>query len=93
MRRRSPKQNPHGGLARRGECDGFADLQLALRPFVVDRLPSVSGHGGSRRGATVQGDNVTMKGRGNGEEYLLRRLKKHDAERGEWYTQSPPPNS
>ena len=61
-------------------CDGFADLQLALRPFVVDRLPAVSGHGGSRRGATVQVDIVNLKGGGNGEEYLLRRLKKHDAE-------------
>lgn len=84
-------QQPHGlGLGQSKQwitpfqvyhlCDGFSELQLALRPFVVGRLPAMGGHGGSRRGAAVQGDNITLNGRGTGEEYLLRRLKKHDAE-------------
>jgi|688.fasta_scaffold174340_5 hypothetical protein len=61
-------------------CDGFSDVQLALRPVVVERLPAMGGHGGSRR-AGDQVDNVNLKG-GNGEEYLLRRLKKLDSDNG-----------
>jgi len=87
-------QQPHGiGLGQYKQwitpfqvyhlCDGYADLQLALRPFVVDRLPAVGGHGGARsKAAAKQVDNINLNGGGTGEEYLLRRLKKHDAEYG-----------
>jgi hypothetical protein len=54
-----------------------------MRPFVLDRLPEIGGRGGDRKSkGRDQTDNVSLKGHGNGEEYLLRRLKKHDAERG-----------
>lgn len=66
-----------------GDGDRAAVWQaVALRPFVVNRLPAVGGHGGSRRGAAVQVDNIKLNGGGTGEEYLLRRLKKHDREHG-----------
>ena len=85
-------QQPHGlGLGQYRQwitpfqvyhlCDGYADLQKALRPFVLDRLPAMAGHGGKRKCGGVQVDNVKLIG-GNGEEYLLRRLKKHDAQHG-----------
>lgn len=81
-------QQPHGlGLGQSKQwitpfqvyhlCDGFSELQLALRPFVVERLPAMANRGGAR--AKGQTDNVSLNGHGNGEEYLLRRLKKHDA--------------
>lgn len=63
-------------------CDGFRDLQMALRQFVAETLPPLGKRGGARRGKGFQSDNVTLNDRGNGEEYLLRRLKKHDAENG-----------
>ena len=63
-------------------CDGFREVQAALRPVVLERLPAMSARGGVRRGAGFQSDNITLKDRGTGEEYLLRRLKKHDAENG-----------
>lgn len=62
-------------------CDGFSELQLALRPFVVDRLPAMANRGEIGRGRN-RSDNITSNDRGTGEEYLLRRLKKIDAERG-----------
>jgi hypothetical protein len=46
---------------------------------VVETLPAAVKHGGARRGVGFQVDNVNLNGGGNGEEYLLRRLKKHDA--------------
>lgn len=85
-------QQPHGiGLGQYKQwitpfqvyhlCDGFSDLQLALRPFVVDRLPAMPKRGEIGRGRN-RSYNVTSIDRGNGEEYLLRRLKRIDAERG-----------
>lgn len=81
-------QQPHGlGLGQSKQwitpfqvyhlCDGFSELQLALRPFVVDRLPAVGKTG--RPAGNVDNVKVSHAG-GNGEEYLLRRLKKHDKE-------------
>ena len=70
--------NGSNGTFSRG--DGYADLQLALRPFVVDRLPAVGNRGGDRKSrGRDQTDNVSLNGHGNGEEYLLRRLKKHNS--------------
>jgi hypothetical protein len=63
-------------------CDGYSDLQQALRPFVLERVPEISGIGRPKKGESRNGDNVTVCDRGNGEEYLLRRLKKHDVEHG-----------
>jgi hypothetical protein len=64
-------------------CDGYSDLQKALRPFVLERVPAMASKGGDRRSKNRnQSDNITLKDRGTGEEYLLRRLKKHDAEHG-----------
>jgi hypothetical protein len=63
-------------------CDGFSDVQLALRPVVVEKLPAMGTRGGARRGSGFQSDNVTVSDRGNGEEYLLRRLKKLDSGNG-----------
>ena len=85
-------QQPHGiGLGQYKQwitpfqvyhlCDGYSDLQLALRPFVVDRLPAMGGHGEYGKGR-LRVDNVNSKGGGNGEEYLLRRLKTQDAKNG-----------
>ena len=55
-----------------------AYLAARLRPFVVDRLPAVGNRGGDRKSrGRDQTDNVSLNGHGNGEEYLLRRLKKH----------------
>lgn len=85
-------QQPHGlGLGQYRQwitpfqvyhlCDGYSDLQKALRPFVLDRLPAMGAKGTNqhnRRGV----DNVKSTTGGNGEEYLLRRLKKHDAQHG-----------
>ena len=61
-------------------CDAFKDLQKALRPVVVETLPVIGGRGGARRWAGFQTDNISLNGHGTGEEYLLRRLKKHDVE-------------
>ena len=87
-------QQPHGiGLGQYKQwitpfqvyhlCDGYSDLQLALRPFVVDRLPAVGNHGGDRRSSARNQASVrSLKTAGEGEEYLLRRLKTEDAKHG-----------
>lgn len=83
-------QQPHGlGLGQYRQwitpfqvyhlCDGYSDLQKALRPFVLDRLPAMGGSGRPRK--NVDNIKVSHNG-GTGEEYLLRRLKKHDAQHG-----------
>lgn len=60
-------------------CDGYSDLQRALRPFVLERVPAIGDGGRPKKNL----DNVKVSHNGgNGEEYLLRRLKKHDAEHG-----------
>lgn len=60
-------------------CDGFSEVQVALRPVVLERLPAI-GRSGRPTGNLSNGR--VLQGGGNGEEYLLRRLKKHDAENG-----------
>ena len=86
-------QQPHGlGLGQYRQwitpfqvyhlCDGYADLQKALRPFVLDRLPAMGANGRPKKGDAGNPDNVRVSQFGNGEEYLLRRLKKHDAQHG-----------
>ena len=83
-------QQPHGlGLGQYRQwitpfqvyhlCDGYSDLQKALRPFVLDRLPAMGGSGRPRK--NIDNIKVSHNG-GTGEEYLLRRLKKHDAQHG-----------
>jgi hypothetical protein len=85
-------QQPHGiGLGQYKQwitpfqvyhlCDGYSELQLALRPFVVDRLPAVGKKGEYGRGRP-RVDNIKSNGGGTGEEYLLRRLKTQDAKDG-----------
>lgn len=85
-------QQPHGiGLGQYKQwitpfqvyhlCDGYSDLQLALRPFVVDRLPAMGRHGQYGKGR-LRVDNINSNGGGTGEEYLLRRLKTKDANDG-----------
>jgi hypothetical protein len=63
-------------------CDAFKDLQKELRHVVVETLPAAVKHGGARRGVGFQVDNVNLNGGGNDKEYLLRKLKRHDAEHG-----------
>jgi hypothetical protein len=87
-------QQPHGiGLGQYKQwitpfqvyhlCDGYSELQLALRPFVVDRLPAMREDGRPKK---PKGENPSvgkvLQGGGNGEEYLLRRLKTQDARDG-----------
>lgn len=59
-------------------CDGYSDLQQALRPFVLERVPAF--RQGERTDLEPLSNGKKLQGGGNGEEYLLRRLKKHDAE-------------
>jgi hypothetical protein len=67
-------------------CDGFSDVQSALRPIVVEKLPAAAGHGGDRKSkGRDQADNISLNGHGTGEEYLLRRLKRHDQAHGTDY--------
>jgi hypothetical protein len=85
-------QQPHGiGLGQYKQwitpfqvyhlCDGYSELQLALRPFVVDRLPAAK-MGRPKKSTSGSHDKVMSFGQGNGEEYLLRRLKTQDAKDG-----------
>lgn len=67
-------------------CDGFCELQLALRPFVLERLPALGKHGTNQHRKSGV-DNVNSTIGGNGEEYLLRRLKRQDAKNGTDYAQ------
>jgi exoribonuclease II len=82
-------QQPHGlGLGQYRQwitpfqvyhlCDGYSDLQKALRPFVLDRLPAIAQ--GKRTDKEHLSNRKKLQGGGTGEEYLLRRLKKHDAQ-------------
>jgi len=84
-------QQPHGiGLGQYKQwitpfqvyhlCDGYAELQLALRPFVVSRLPEAK-MGRPKKSESLS-NGKTLQGGGNGEEYLLRVMKKKDAKDG-----------
>jgi len=53
--------------------DGYSDLQRALRPFVLDRVPSL--RQGERTDLEPLFNGKKLQGGGNGEEYLLRSLK------------------
>ena len=58
----------------RHAVDGDAGHRLALRPIIVERLPAIGKAGRPRKGEAGNRDNVTVSDRGNGVEYLLRRL-------------------
>ena len=62
-------------------CDGFGDVQMALRPVVATLLPPIGKPGEYGRGRP-RVDNINSNGGGTGEEYLLRRLKGRDADKG-----------
>lgn len=61
-------------------CDGFRDLQMALRPVVVERLPAM--RQGQRTDLEHPSNGRKLQAAGNGEEYLVRRLKAEDAKNG-----------
>lgn len=65
-------------------CDGYPELQAALRPMVAEAAVAIGRQGGARKGG-VQPDNIRLTSYGTGEEYLLARLKRHDAENGTDY--------
>jgi hypothetical protein len=84
-------QQPHGiGLGQYKQwitpfqvyhlCDGYSELQLALRPFVVSRLPEAK-MGRPKKSESLS-NRKTLQGGGTGEEYLLRVMKKKDAKDG-----------
>lgn len=61
-------------------CQGFSDVQDELRPLVAGSVKPLPKHGGARTPKQV--DNINLNGGGTGQEYLLRRLKRHDVQKG-----------